>query len=63
MSYRGKVKNSLVPCTCMMRSLLAIRVDPSFFNISKLNVTKNVRLASTLIIIFYFFILSSSSLG
>ena len=42
----------------MIRSLLAILIDPSFFNSSKLNPTKKVELASTFNIAFYFFISS-----
>lgn len=60
MSSKGKVKNNFVPCTCIIRSLLAIRIDPSFFRSSKFKVTKNVKFASTLIIVFYFLPLSSS---
>lgn len=48
-----------MPCTCMIRSLLAILIDPSFFKSSKFKVTKKVRFASTLIIVFYFLFRSS----
>lgn len=63
MSSRGKVKKSFVPCTCMIRSLLAILIDPSFFNKSNIKLTKNVEFASTFKIVFYFFNLSSSIFG
>ncbi len=61
MTYKGKGKLSFVPCTCIIKILLATRMTGSFLISSNSKVMQNAEFASTFKMMLYFLPFSSSN--